>query len=220
MDGFYWLVSLLIIVTAIGAYVRSWYYRPSGMPEILTASYSYQTLEYMDFYARHENENSVEYKIYMYHITSYMKSRQLRWRQRNDIIRYMVRMGWVYEIKQEIARSYAINRAGKHELETADGLGRAVNEAAQALYDEGISGDQAKATAAAVVAAALRVHAHSASSENRRREEASANEIEEAARTRDSERIDRTITRTKDILQIITSIAPAIREILRVFGWL
>ncbi len=176
MGDLYWLASLAVIAGAIWAYARYWYYRPSGMPEILTASYSYQTLEYMDWYARHKAEDPDEYEIPTYRIASYIAGRQLGWRQRNDIISYMKRMGWVYEDTEGGTQYYAINRVGKQELETADGLGGAVEEAAQMLHNQGLSGDQAKATAAAVIAAAFRVHARSASSENRKREEASANE--------------------------------------------
>lgn len=51
MDGLYWLISLIII--AAGAYAaRYWYNRPSGMPGILSASYSDQILEYMNTFAQ------------------------------------------------------------------------------------------------------------------------------------------------------------------------
>ena len=97
MAGIYWLISLLIIAGA-AAYARNWYYRPSEMPEVLTASLSYQTLEYMDWYAqRHKGEDSEECDISSGLIVSQIKGRQLSWRQRNDIIRYMKRMAWVYK---------------------------------------------------------------------------------------------------------------------------
>jgi hypothetical protein len=221
VDGIYWLVPLLVIAAAIAAYARYWYYRPSAMSEVLTASYSYQILDYIDFRARRAGEDFEEFEISTYHITSiHMKGRELNWRERNDIIRYMKRMGWVYEVDEHGTNVLAISRAGKQELETAYGLSGAVTDAAQTLHNKGISGDQAKATAAAVVAGALRVHARSASSENPEREKASADQIEEAARARDPEKIDRTITRTKDILQIVTLTVPAMRDILRMFGWL
>ena len=219
MDGLYWLVSLLIIAAALWIYARYWYYRQSGMPEILSASYSHQTLEYVDFYARRQGEDSEEYEVSTYVLSSYLKGRKLDWRQRNDIVRYMKRMGWVYEVSEEGIKHYAISRVGKHELETADSLGEAVKEAAQALHDKGISSDQAKATAAAVVAAALRVQAsRSTSAENRNRAETSANDIEVAMSTHDRDKIDHAITRTKDVLQIVTYSLPFAREILRILG--
>ncbi len=220
MNGLYWLVPLLIIAAVIGVYARYWYYRPSGMSEILSASYSHQTLEYMDSSARRKGEDSESYEFSTYEIASHLKSRKLDWRQRNDIVSYMTRLGWVHEFPEQGTKYYAISRAGKHELETADGLGQVVKEAAQTLHDKGISGDQAKATAAEVVAAALRVQARSASSENRKRAEASANEIEKALRTRDPGEIDRTLTRIRDTLQIVTYSVPFVRDILRILGLL
>jgi hypothetical protein len=219
MDGLYWLIALLII--AAGAYAAHyWYHRPSGMPEILLVSYSYQTLEYMDHYARRIGEDPGEYDISIHTIAFYMKRRKLGWRQRNDIVGYVNKIGWVHEFNEEGVRNYRITKAGKQELETASGLGGAVREAAQTLHDKGISGDQAKATAAAVVAAALRVQARSSSPETNARAEASADDIEKAVETHDPAKIDRAITRTKDILQImkLTYSLPFMREILRIFG--
>jgi hypothetical protein len=219
MNG--WLIFLIVIAIAIGAWIYGsrWYYRQSGMPEMLTASYAYQTLEYMDFFARRIGQDPAEFEVHMDGvIVPYMLGRKLDWRQRHDVIDYMKEMGWVYEINNPGIKSYVISRVGKRELETADGLRGAVKEAAETLHDEGISSDQAKVTAAAVIAAALRVDAHSAPPESREQAGASADEIEEAVRARDPSKIDRRIARTRDILQIMTYSLPFAREILRILG--
>lgn len=218
MTGLYWLIAL-IIVAAIGLYARSWYYHASDMPNIMIASYAYQTLEYMEYHAKREGEDPERYEIHKNGIlVPYMKNRKLDWRQRNDIISYMKQVNWVYEINVQGTKYYVLSRVGGREIETADGLRGAVKEAAQSLHDEGISSDQARATAAAVIAAALRVDALSAPPESRNSAEASASETEEAVRTRDPEKVDRKITRIKDLLQITTYALPFAREILRILG--
>jgi len=147
-----------------------------------------------------------------------MKRRKLGWRQRNDIIEYMNKVGWVQEFDDHGLKSYRISKAGKQELKTAYGLYEAVREAAHTLHDQGVSGDQAKATAAAVIAAALRVDARSGPSDSRTHAAASANEIEDAVRARDPARVDRIVTRTRDTLQIATYALPFVRDILRIIG--
>jgi hypothetical protein len=192
------------------------------MSSILTASYSYQTLEYVAWYAQNKGEEEVEAKVPILRVTSHMKERGLDWRQRNEIISYMKRVDWLWkdsvQVGYEYRHYYVITRTGRQELETATGLGWAVKEAAQKLQDSQISKEQAMAAAAEVVAAALRAHARSDPSENSEREEASAGEIEEAARTHDPERIDHAIARTKDLLTILNISFPFIRDILHIFG--
>lgn len=219
MAGLYWLIALLISASA-GLYARYWYHRPSEMPAVLTASLSYQTLEYLDWYARrHAEEDPDDFDIPRDEIASHIRGRQLSWRQRNDIILYLKRMAWVYEDETEGRKYYGISRAGRLELETAASLGMAVKEAAQLLDSEVIPGDQAKIKAAAVVAAALRVHARTAPTEERKLEELSAGDIEEAVRSRDSEKIDRAINRASSIVTIASGVAPVMTKILRLLGW-
>jgi hypothetical protein len=219
VSGIYWLV-LLLVVSVTGIYGRYWYRRPSGMPEMLTASYSYQTLQRMNAEARRKGEDLENCDIHLDSvIVPYMKARKLAWRQRNDVIDYMKKMDWIYEFKEQGTTYYSISRVGKQELETADGLRGAIREAAQLLHDEGISTEQAKAAAAAVIATALRVDARSAPAESREPAEESASEIEEAVRADNPDKIDRTITRVKDVLQIATYALPFARDILRTLGW-
>src|SRR5581483_3222432 len=94
----------------------------------------------------------------------------------------------------------------------------AVEEAALTLRNSGISNDQAKAAAAAIIAAALRVDAHNAPPESRQRADAEANakEIEEAVRAHDPDKIDRRITRIRDLMQIATYAHPFLTEILHI----
>ncbi len=218
MDGLYWLISLLVVAGAIALYARYWYYRPSGMPEALIASYSYQALGYIDFYARRQGQDPTEYEINMYRVVEYLKSRKLAWRQRNDIIGYMKKVNWIYGTRNQGAEFYVMTGDGMRELQTPDSLRGVVREAAQELHDEGIGDDQAKAAAAAIIAAALRVDARSAPPESSKRAKDSADEIEEAVKTRDLDKIDRAITRTRDILQIVTYSLPFARDILHILG--
>lgn len=219
MAGVYWLIALLVIASA-GLYARYWYYRPSEMPLVLTASLSYQTLEYLDWYARRYAEGDPDdFDVPGDEIVTHIRGRQLSWRQRNDIILYLKRMAWVYEDEREGRKYYGISRAGRQELETAGSLGMAVREAAQMLDNEGIPGDQAKIAAGAVVAAALRVHARTAASGDRKLEETSAEDIEEAVRSRDSAKIDRAINRASSIVTIASGVAPVMAKILRLLGW-
>lgn len=217
---------VIICVAAIAAYGRyrfsRWHERPSDMPEMLTASFSYQTLEYMESHSVRQGIDPEKCEIDVDDITSYMTNRGLEWRQRNDIIRYMLKMGWIYATTIERDNAHlkvcVISKTGKRELKTADGLRVAVNEAAEALRDEGINADQAKVVAGSVTAAALRVEARTGPSESRERAEALADEIEKAVKARDSSKIDRAIGRTRDVLQIITYSLPFVREILRILG--
>jgi hypothetical protein len=221
-------LPLIIIaaVAAIGFYARyryvRWYERSSDMPEMLTASYAYQTLEYIDSHAARQGIDPEMEGIESYTVTSYMDGRGLAWRQHNDIIKYMKEMDWIHPTTIERNHSrlagYAISKTGKRELKTPEGLRSAVEEAAEALPNEDVNGDQAKLAAASVIAAALRVHARTAPPESRERAEASADEIEKAVRAHDTNKIDRGIGRARDILQIMTYSLPFVREILRIFG--
>jgi hypothetical protein len=214
-----WLIVLILAAAAVWFYARRWISRPSGMPEMLTASYSYQTLEFMNYYAGRDGGDPEKYEINIHIIQRQMKNLKLVWRQRKDVLDYMKKMGWVYEILAQEAKLYVVSRVGARELETADGLRGAVKEAAQALHDEGISSDHAKAAAAAVIAAALRVDARSAPPESQGQAEASANEIEDAVNSHDIDKIDRGIARVNGILQMVTYSLPLVRDMLRIFGW-
>jgi predicted transcriptional regulator len=126
MDTLYWLMFISGAI-AVGVYARHWYNRPSGMPEILEVSYSYQSLKFIQFHVDLKKKSSEKNLISMTEtIEPYLKKRNLNWRQRNDVIKYMLRADWVYEISQDGNKYYAIAEAGERELETADGLrGRA-----------------------------------------------------------------------------------------------
>ena len=218
MDTFYWLIFIAGAI-AVGVYARNWHNRSSGMPEMLGVSYSYQTLKFIAFHVNLQETSPEKTLVSMAEtIEPYMKKRDLRWRQRNDIIRYMLRADWIYEIQQDGNKYYAIAESGKRELKTADGLRRAAEQAARTLHDSGISSDQAKADAAAAIAVAFRVDSSSGPPESRERAQGSAEEIEEAVKTGDPEKIQRVIDRTKDLLQIATYALPFVRDILRILG--
>jgi len=218
MDALYWLIFLIGVI-AIGLYARHWYNRSSGMPEILGVSYSYQTLKFIEVYVTLHEEDPERTPLSMFGaILPYMKKRELKWRQRKDIIGYMLKMDWLYEIERDGNKYYVIAEAGKRELETANSLRRATENAARTLHDCGISSDQAKAEAALAIAAALRVDARTGPPESRQRAEGSAEEIEEAVREGDPDKIQRGIDRTKDLLQIATYALPFVRDILRILG--
>jgi len=220
MNALYWLAPLLVVAAVMAMYARSWYYRTSGMSETLTASLSYQTLEYLDFYARREQHDPTEYPINKYRAIEYMKSRELTWRQRNDVISYMKKVNWIYEVNEQGVRFYVVTNDGNRELETPVVLREVAKQAAREIHDEGISNDQAKAAAATVIATALRVDSRSAPAESSKRANDAANEIEEAVRTRDPDKVDHAIGRTRDVLQIVTYSLPFARDILRILGLL
>jgi hypothetical protein len=212
-----WLVILVII--AAGFYARWWQRRPSDMPEILVASYAYQTLEFLQDAALVGKDAPGENRISESDtLKPYLRKRKLAWRQRRDVIGYMMQVDWLYEFNNAGIKSYQISRTGRQEAESADGLRGAVRGAAESLHDEGITSDQARTTAAAIIAAAVRVDAVSAPSKSRQSVEASAAEAEEAVKTRDQEQIDRKVTRIKDVLQIATYSWPFVREIMRILG--
>jgi predicted transcriptional regulator len=218
MDTFYWLIFISGAI-AVGVYARHWYNRSSGMPEMLGVSYSYQTLKFIEFHVNLQKKGSEKTLVSMTEtIEPYLKKRDLNWRQRNDIIRYMLRADWIYEILQDGNKYYAITETGERELETADGLRRAAEHAALTLHDCGITSDRAKAEAAAAIAAAFRVDASSGSPEIRQRAQGSAEDIEEAVKTGDPDNIQRVIDRTRDLLQIATYALPFVRDILRILG--
>src|SRR5579859_6490020 len=143
MDGWYWLAFLLVAV-ALAFYARHWYHRPSGIPETLKASYASQLLEYMDYCARREGHDSAQYEIERYKIIAHMNTRRLGWRERNDIINFMVMINWVYEVDEHGNKFYVITNDGIRELEEPDGLRAVVKESAQELHDDGISNSKAR----------------------------------------------------------------------------
>jgi predicted transcriptional regulator len=218
MDTLYWLIFFSGAI-AVGVYARHWYNRPSEMPEMLGVSYSYQTLKFIEFHVNLQKKSSEKNLVSMTEtIEPYLKKRNLNWRQRNDIIKYMLRADWVYEIPQDGNKYYTIAEAGERELETADGLRRAAEQAALTLHDCGIGSDQAKVEAAATIAAAFRVDASVGSPENSQRAQGAAEAIEEAVKTGDPDKVQRVIDRTKDLLQIATYALPFVRDILRILG--
>lgn len=220
MDTLYWLIFIGGAI-AVGVYARHWYNRPSEMPEMLGVSYSYQALKFIEFHVNLQKKDSEKKLVPMTEtIEPYLKKRGLNWRQRNDVIKYMLRADWVYEILQDGSKYYAIAETGERELESADGLRRAAERTALTLHDCGISSDQAKAEAAAAIAAAFRVDASAGSTENSKRAQGAAEEIEDAVKTGDPDKIQRTIDRTKDMLQIATYALPFVRDILRILGLL
>jgi hypothetical protein len=218
MDGLYWLI-FLIAATAIGLYARYLYQRPTGMSEMLETSLAYQTLRYIESYAsRHEKDPERDPVSRSSLIAPYLKDRGLTLRQRNDIIRCMKHMNWINKHEPQNEDMFVISEDGKHELETANGLRRAVEKAAQAFHDPEISADQAKERAALAIAALL--HTRAVPPESRQRAEEAAKEIEEGVRAHDPDKIDHGITRTRDLLQILTLALPILRDIGRFLGLL
>jgi hypothetical protein len=45
MMDLFWLAIVALVIAAL--YARYWYHRPSNMPQILVASYAYQTIEFL-----------------------------------------------------------------------------------------------------------------------------------------------------------------------------
>lgn len=211
-----WLVILAAIVT--GLYARWWYYRPSDMPKILVVSYAYQTLEYLYDATPAGNDSPGDNVISEHMLKPYLRNRKLAWRQRHDVVNYMKQVNWLYEFNNGGIKAYQISRTGRQEAESADGLRGVVRGAAESFNVEGLTSDQARTTAAAIIAAAMRVDAVSAPSKSRQSGEATASEAEEAVKARDQEQIDRKITRIKDMVQIATSSWPFVREIIRILG--
>jgi hypothetical protein len=107
-----------------------------------------------------------------------------------------------------------------HGTRRSPGLRGAAERTALTLYGCGISSDQARAEAAAVIAAAFRVEASVGKPENSQRAQGAAEEIEEAVKTGDPDKIQHVVDRTKDLLQIATYALPFVRDILRILGLL
>jgi len=234
MDGLYWLI-FFISAAAIGIYAHYWHNRPSGMSEIQKVSYAYDALEYIDYYTKNQEENPEKYGVSKQKFISYLKKREQAWqqrdfiaylkwrvrawRERNDIISYMHGMNWIYEVEKDGSEHYVISRSGKRELETSAGLRSAVEEAALKSRNRKISSTQAKVAVADILAAALRVDSRTAPESDQRADaEGKAKDLEEAAKTRDPDMIDRRIDRVAKVLQIATSAYTFTTDILHVLG--
>jgi hypothetical protein len=232
MDALYWLI-FIISAAVIGIYAYYWYNRPSGMSEVQKVSYSYDALEYIDFYVRLQGESSEKYGIRKQEHVSYMKKREQAWRQRdfiayykrrvqawrerNDIIAYMHGMNWIYEVEKDGVEYYVISEPGRRELKTSFGLRGAVEEAALKLHERKISSSQAKVAVADILAAALRVDSRTAPESYQRADaKREAEDLEEAVKTGDPSKIDRRIDRVKNLLQIATSAYNFATEILHI----
>ncbi len=181
-----------------------------------------------------KGNESEEYEISKDDFISYMKKRDRVWRQhdfrayikrftrtwreRNDVIAYMVGVDWVYEVQKDGTTRYVISESGRRELQTADGLRGAVEEAALELRDRVITSTQAKVAAADLLAAALRVDARTAPPESYQRADAEgkAKDLEEAAKTRDPSKLDYRLDKIKNLLQIATSAYTFATEILHI----
>ena len=231
MDGLYWLI-FLVTAAATTIYVHYWYTRPSGMSKIEKVSYSSRALQHIDFYHTYQGNESEDHEISKGDLVSYLKKRDraLRphdfkgyvktymraWRERNDIIAYMLGVDWVYEVRKDRITRYVISELGRSELETANGLRGAVEDAALQLRDRVITSTQAKIAVADLLAAAFRVDARTAPPESYQRAEAEgkAKDLEEAAKTRDPSKLDYRLDRIKNLLQIATSAYTFATEIL------
>lgn len=218
MDALY----LLLVSGACAAawfFYRHWYGKPSGMPEMLLMSYSYQTLRRIAAYAKQRGiDLETEPASMTWLVMPYLKDRRLSWRQRNDVVSRIVGMDWVYRDPQN-TDTFTLGEAGALELKSATALRLAAGNAARELSRRRLTAEQAKAEAAAATAVALRVDASIARPETRQPAEAVAQDMEDAVRKGNQEAIDRAITRAKDILEIATYALPFARDIVKIIGW-
>jgi hypothetical protein len=201
-------------------YGNRWYKRPSGMPEVLLVSYSYQTLRRIASYVKQQGtdpETTSVSKTVL--VVPYLKDLRLSWRQRNDVIGHIFAMDWVY---RDPARDdwFTLAEAGTLELESAGALRLAVGNTAKELPHRRLTKEQAKTEMAAVTAGALRVDASTAPSGTREPAEAAARDIEDAVRKQDPEAIDRKLARAVSILQIANYALPYARDVAKAIGLL
>jgi len=219
VNGQEWLILLGISGGGI-AIARYWYHRPSDMSEMQIADYAYETLENICWQVTKLHGEDLETRIIRRYpdIEKYMERRCLNRRERDDVLRYMMKVNWLYKIDGTGIEEYAVSQPGMQELKTADHLRLTVEEAVEILRVEGIGDERGRVEAAAVIAAALRIDARSAPSGSTEQAKALANQIQDAARERDSNKIGQGISLINGVLQMATYAFPLVREVLRILG--
>jgi hypothetical protein len=237
MDWVYWLISLAVAL-CIYVYARSWHKRPSDLEPATIISYAHQTLAIIINFHLSEEDEPISYPEI---IEPYLKEqRDLDWRQRRDVINYMMRANWLYRLPNSSSYSYArymLTAEGRSELESAG----AVKQSAQGEYPYlsvdargarnlifsnvgnngvNISGDARQEIGhqqlAARLANALRIDARSASSsDDRSKANDLADQIDHAVTKQDGARIDKLIGRVRDLLQIANYSFPLAHEVIQ-----
>lgn len=198
-----WSIVTVAAIVAIVIYVR--YKQPSDMPAPLKASYALQVLKRIHTYIESTEDTSRNTRLTFYGMLEpYMKDIQLGRRERRDIVAYMLEKDWIYRDPPGDEYSFIVSSAGYQEIDTSAGARQIVADAVADLSKHRIESLKEKAGAAAAVALAMHIDANSASISDPAAAEQQARSIEDAVRSRDPEKIDKIITRTRDILQSIS----------------
>lgn len=233
MDWVYWLI-FFAVATPVGLYINRWHKRPSDLPSATIISFAHQTLEIVSFHLREEDGSISRTEV----IDPYLKKRELNWRQSRDVISYLTRANWLYQLPAD-GNSYVrymITSDGRRELETAGSM----KQAAQGTYPNlgeqprmqglffsnienlvfsnsgSMSWNDERQELSARLADALRVDSRSADQpEERRQAEDLAGQIDDAVVHRDPARLDKLIGRTRDVLQAASYAFPLAHEIIQ-----
>jgi hypothetical protein len=237
MDWVYWLI-FFAVASCVYVYVRSWYRRPSDLEPATVISYAHQTLGVIINYHIHEEGDPISFPRI---IEPYLKEqRDLDWRQRRDVIGYMMRANWLYRLPDGSSYSYAnymLTPEGRSEFEGAGAVRQSVQGeypylavdargARNLIFSHignhglSVSGDIyqnfGRQQLAARLANALRIDSRSADNlDDRKKAEGLANQIDHAVAKHDEEKIDKLIGRVRDLLQIANYAFPLAHDVIQ-----